>query len=121
MRCPNALCCLTMTVTNLEALQNAIESHATTAAGESLPADTEAIAGLVARIRGQTPLPVGIGFGITRPEQAAAVAQMADAVVVGTEISRRIEEAADPAEAVAQVGRLAREMKRATHRSGRGR
>ncbi|MBM4267594.1 MAG: tryptophan synthase subunit alpha [Deltaproteobacteria bacterium] len=84
-------------------------------------ADTEAIAGLVARIRARTPLPVGIGFGITRTEQATAVAQMADAVVVGTEISRRIEAASDRADAVAQVGSLARDMKRATHRSGRGR
>ena len=32
-----------MTVSDIEALQNAIESHATTASGESLPADTEAI------------------------------------------------------------------------------
>ena len=32
-----------MTVTDLDALQGAIESHATTPAGESLPADTEAL------------------------------------------------------------------------------
>lgn len=43
MRRAHALGRLTMTVTDIDALQNAIESHATTAAGESLPADTEEI------------------------------------------------------------------------------
>lgn len=80
-------------------------------------ADTEAIAGLVREIRAQTPLPVGIGFGITRPEQARAVSAIADAVVVGTEIARLIEGADDTAQAVARVGAFTREMKQATRRS----
>ena len=38
----------------------------------------------VARIKRQTELPVAVGFGIREPEQAAAIARIADAVVVGS-------------------------------------
>jgi tryptophan synthase alpha chain len=38
----------------------------------------------VARIKRQTDLPVAVGFGIREPEQAAAIARIADAVVVGS-------------------------------------
>ncbi len=45
-------------------------------------------------IRRHARLPVGVGFGIGSPEAAAAVARIADAVVVGSAIVRRIEELA---------------------------
>lgn len=38
---------------------------------------------LVARVRAQTDLPVGVGLGISNGEQAAQVASFADAVIVG--------------------------------------
>jgi tryptophan synthase alpha chain len=38
----------------------------------------------VARIRRHTRLPIAVGFGIREPEQAAAVARVADAAVVGS-------------------------------------
>ncbi|MEO8089637.1 MAG: tryptophan synthase subunit alpha [Gemmatimonadales bacterium] len=38
----------------------------------------------VARVRGATTLPLAVGFGISTPEQAHAVGQMADGVVVGS-------------------------------------
>jgi tryptophan synthase alpha chain len=38
----------------------------------------------VAAVRRATPLPVAVGFGISTPEQAGAVGQMADGVVVGS-------------------------------------
>jgi tryptophan synthase alpha chain len=44
----------------------------------------------VAAIRQQTALPVGVGFGISGPEAAAAVAAFADAVVVGSALVKRI-------------------------------
>jgi tryptophan synthase alpha chain len=47
-------------------------------------ADAEAVAPAVARVRVASGLPVAVGFGIRTPEQAAAVARVADAVVVGT-------------------------------------
>ena len=48
------------------------------------------IAANVGRIRGQTGLPIAVGFGIRTPEQAADVAAVADAAVVGTAIVDRI-------------------------------
>jgi tryptophan synthase alpha chain len=49
-------------------------------------ATEEAIRTHVERIKRHTRLPVGVGFGIKTPEQAAAVARHADAAVVGSAI-----------------------------------
>ena len=38
----------------------------------------------VARIKQSTRLPVAVGFGVRTPEQAAAIARVADGVVVGS-------------------------------------
>jgi tryptophan synthase alpha chain len=55
------------------------------------------VAPLVERMRRITPLPLAVGFGISRPEHAAQVGAVADAVVVGSAFVRAIEEyAADP-------------------------
>lgn len=43
-----------------------------------------ALPGLVERARAVTRLPLYVGFGISRPEHAAAVARLADGVVVGS-------------------------------------
>ncbi len=55
----------------------------------------EAIRGHVERIRRHTKLPIGVGFGIRTPEQAAAVARHADAAVVGTAIVERVKAGLD--------------------------
>jgi tryptophan synthase alpha chain len=47
-------------------------------------ADAQTVAPAVARVRAASGLPVAVGFGIRTPEQAAAVARVADAAVVGT-------------------------------------
>ncbi|NNC71687.1 MAG: tryptophan synthase subunit alpha [Sphingomonadaceae bacterium] len=44
------------------------------------------IEGAVARLKAQTDLPVAVGFGVRTPEQAAAIARVADGVVVGSAI-----------------------------------
>jgi tryptophan synthase alpha chain len=44
----------------------------------------------VGRIRRHTRLPVAVGFGIKTPEQAAEVASVADAAVVGSSLVERI-------------------------------
>ncbi len=44
----------------------------------------------VAKIRAHTKLPIAIGFGISTPEQAKAVAATADAVVVGSAVVNQI-------------------------------
>ncbi|HSE49843.1 MAG TPA: tryptophan synthase subunit alpha [Terriglobales bacterium] len=46
---------------------------------------------LVARVRKYSKLPVAVGFGISTPEQFAAVGAWADGVVVGSAIVERIE------------------------------
>ncbi len=49
-----------------------------------LEADADVVAPAVARVRAASGLPVAVGFGIKTPERAAAVAKVADAVVVGS-------------------------------------
>jgi tryptophan synthase alpha chain len=51
----------------------------------------------VARLRAATTLPVCVGFGISRPEQAKAVAAIADGVVVGSAIVRAAGESVEAA------------------------
>ena len=76
--------------------------------------DVEAVRTQVARIRAQTDLPVGVGFGIKDGASAAAVAQVADAVIVGSALVRRIEELADdPDTLLAQVAAFTGELRRA--------
>jgi tryptophan synthase alpha chain len=50
------------------------------------------VAERVAEIRKTTSLPVAVGFGIGTPEQVRATARLADAVVVGSAIVKRIAE-----------------------------
>ncbi len=52
-----------------------------TGASERLAEDLE---GSIRRVRGTTRLPIAVGFGISTPAQAAAVASLADGVVVGS-------------------------------------
>src|SRR6185369_4433190 len=47
---------------------------------------------LVRRVRAQTSLPVGVGFGVQTAEQAGWIAGFADAVIVGSAIQRLVEE-----------------------------
>jgi tryptophan synthase alpha chain len=55
----------------------------------------------IARVRAATDLPLCVGFGISRPEQARAVAKLADGVVVGSAIVRAADESVDAAIALA--------------------
>lgn len=62
--------------------------------------DTGAVAEALARVRAVSDLPVGVGFGIADAEAARRVAAVADAVVVGSAIVRRVEEALDEPERI---------------------
>ena len=53
--------------------------------------DTEDVARRVAAIREHVKLPIGVGFGIRDAETARAVAQVADAVVIGSRIIQELE------------------------------
>ena len=67
-------------------------------------ARTELPPGLVDRVKWlktKTDVPILVGFGISSPEQVKAVAEVADGVIVGSALVRRITEAADqPREAM---------------------
>ena len=56
-------------------------------------ADAEAVRPAVARIRAASGLPVAVGFGIRTPERAGAIAQVADAAVVGSALVDEVAEA----------------------------
>lgn len=56
------------------------------------------VAEKLATIRACTDLPLGVGFGIKDPPTAAAVARIADAVVVGSALVARMHELADDPE-----------------------
>jgi len=49
----------------------------------------------VSWLRSQTDLPICIGFGISRPEHVQLLAPVADGLIVGSAIVRRVAEAAD--------------------------
>lgn len=48
------------------------------------------ISEMTGNIRAHTPLPIAVGFGISTPEQAQAVARCAEAIVVGSAIVNQI-------------------------------
>ena len=79
---------------------------------EALPENLERLVGSVKRL---TPLPVGVGFGISTPEQAARVATFADAVIVGSAIARVIEERATERDVTAAVEAFAASLAAAVH------
>jgi tryptophan synthase alpha chain len=51
------------------------------------------VAARLPRIRAATSLPIGVGFGIRDAESARRVAQVADAVVIGSRVIQEIEAA----------------------------
>ena len=58
-------------------------------------ADATAVAPMVERVRKASGLPVAVGFGIRTPERAAAIARVADAVVVGSALVDEVAAAAE--------------------------
>ena len=53
---------------------------------------SDEIAPMIAELRKHTDKPLSVGFGVSTPEQAAQVAQIADGVIVGSAIVDVIEE-----------------------------
>jgi len=67
----------------------------------------------VNNLRSVTDLPIGVGFGISTPAQAAHIARFADAVVVGSAITLLVEANADSPDLVNKVAELVGSMKTA--------
>jgi tryptophan synthase alpha chain len=67
----------------------------------------------VGALRTVTSLPIGVGFGISTPDQARAVASFADAVVVGSAISSLLEQHAASDDLVEVAGQFVGALKHA--------
>jgi tryptophan synthase alpha chain len=67
----------------------------------------------LAGIRRHTTLPLGVGFGIGDAATARAVAEFADAVIVGSAVMRQVEAAPDGATAANAVGEFVRKLRQA--------
>ncbi len=74
----------------------------------------DSLRGMVGQIKSHTNLPVAVGFGIARPDQAAEVASFADGVVVGSAIVRMIGELGDTPDMPQKVGAFVRTLVDAT-------
>jgi tryptophan synthase alpha chain len=68
-------------------------------------------ADLVERMRTVTDLPLAVGFGIAKAADAAAVAKIADGVVVGSAFVRIIEDSAGSLELESRLETFTRELK----------
>ena len=71
-------------------------------------ADT--ISQMTARIRAHTDLPIAVGFGISTPEQAHAVAASAEAVVVGSAIVNQIAQHGRAPDLIERVSKFLKPM-----------
>ena len=72
--------------------------------------DVQSVSDKLDQIRAHTTLPVGVGFGIKDATSAAAVANVADAVVVGSALVQKIEEAQKVQQAAGQHDRINTEI-----------
>jgi tryptophan synthase alpha chain len=78
--------------------------------------DSDAVREKLGELRRLCALPLGVGFGISTAEEAAAVASYADAVIVGSAIMRMVESEHGSPEVVERVGTFIRELKEATRK-----
>ncbi len=78
-----------------------------TGARDAISGDAE---GLVARVRSATDLPIAVGLGVSRGDQAASIARFADGVIVGSAFVRAVAQARDADAAIEAVGSLAAEL-----------
>ena len=79
-------------------------------------ADADVVAPAVSRVRKASGLPVAVGFGVKTPERAAAVARVADGVVVGSVLVDEIASALEMNQSVApKVLESAARLAKAVH------
>ena len=84
--------------------------------GERSDSSGHAVA-LVARLRELTDLPIALGVGISGPEGAAAAAAIADGVIVGSALVRRVLEAKNTASAASALSVAVAELARAVRQA----
>ena len=88
----------------------AVSRTGITGVQKQLPEDAQA---LVRRLRKYTKLPVAVGFGISTPEQFAAVGEFADATVVGSAIVETIER--NPGKEAESVAKFIKQLSAVSH------
>lgn len=71
---------------------------------------------LAARIRSRSDVPLVFGVGISTPDQVAKASEVADGVIVGTAIVRRVMDAATPEEAAGTLSTFVHLLSSATRR-----
>ena len=81
--------------------------------------DLPDIAERVNSLRGSTPLPICVGFGISTPEDVAGIAAMADGVVVGSAFEKLIEAHMDDPGLAEILSESVKALKAATLPAGR--
>ncbi len=87
--------------------------------------DTAKVAAAVRRLKQHTNLPVAVGFGVKNAASAAAIASIADGVVVGSALVEALRKSLDEAGwatpgSVAAVADLVRELASGVHAAARG-
>jgi tryptophan synthase alpha chain len=80
---------------------------------DKLPAE---LTELTTAAREEASVPVAVGFGISTPEQAATVGEIADGIIIGTRLVREVADAPDRDAAVRGVMNLLRETRSALTR-----
>jgi len=79
--------------------------------------DMQEVAKKLPQIRAHVKLPIGVGFGIRDGETARAVAEVSDAVVIGSRLVEEIEQA-QPESVIADVSELIRDIRQAMDAPG---
>jgi tryptophan synthase alpha chain len=65
---------------------------------------------LAARVRGETSMPLALGFGVSRPEHVRTIGQWADAAVVGSALVNVIAEHGGEPDQLDEVERYVRRL-----------
>jgi len=113
-------------ITLLAPTTDAVRSAQLAAAGEgflyyvsmtgvtgSQQVDPAAIASAVRQLKDKSPVPVAVGFGISTPDEARAVAGMADAVVVGSALVKLIAEKSGSPDLLEALGAYVSQLRQA--------
>jgi tryptophan synthase alpha chain len=94
-----------------EAAQGFIYIVSTTGTtGERVGGIGESLRALVGGVKKMASVPVAVGFGISTPEQAAEVGQVADGVIIGSRLVRAVDEAESPQAAAGDVASFLAEV-----------
>ena len=76
--------------------------------------DVSEIDSHIARLRAVTSLPICVGFGISTPNDVAAIASRAEGVVIGSAFERTIEENFEDSDLAVKLGDQVKKLKQAT-------